>query len=87
VELTLSHEIVTNKHLEREQMNVPEEFIDSRPISLAFSPRLWYRLNKGIVMACFNFHGIIKHQTKEILQKSDGGVSSVFVARKDRRGG
>lgn len=68
-------------------MNVPEEFIDSRPISLAFSPRLRYRLNKGIVMACFNFLGIIKHQTKEILRKWDGGVSNVFVARKDRRGG
>jgi hypothetical protein len=36
-------------------------------------------------MACFNWTGVIKHQTGEKLWDEYGGVSNVFVTRKDRR--
>jgi hypothetical protein len=52
-------------------MNMPEELLilGVLRINLASSPLPWYRLNKGIVTACFNFLGIIKHQTMEDLRK------------------
>jgi hypothetical protein len=36
-------------------------------------------------MTCFNWTGVAKHQTKEQLLDEHGGVSNVFVTRKDRR--